>query len=120
MTPLAEALTSHHSRRDPIAGVPLTNVVTGNMYTNTRRALHPSHAVVFDDIYFGYLVFRAFSNRSLTLVNALLSEVDKKKPLEERLIAQLCSRMLGVEDGSEGEGRGAWRGERRARRERAG
>lgn len=59
--------------------------MTGNVYTNTRRAIHPSHAVIFDDIYFGYLVFRAFSNRSLTLVNARLSEVDKSKPLEERL-----------------------------------
>ena len=60
-------------------------MVTGQVYTNPRRAVHPSHAVIFDDIYFGYLVMRSFSNRSLTLVNARLSEVDKKKPLEERL-----------------------------------
>ena len=34
------------------------------------------------------MVLRAFSNRSLTLVNARLSEVDKSKPIADRLDTQ--------------------------------
>ena len=63
-------------------------MVTGNLYNTTRRKAHPSHVVVFDDIYFGYLVMRAFANRRLTLVHAHLSEVDKSKPVGERLDPQ--------------------------------
>jgi hypothetical protein len=84
----AEALDSMPTPHPAIAGVPLTNVVTGQLYSNPKRKMHPTNAVVFDDIYYGYLVMKTFSNRSLALVNARLSEVDKTKPLEERLDTQ--------------------------------
>ena len=61
--------------------IPLRNVVTGKVYQPGRRnAMHPSKAVVFDDIYYGYLILKAYANRSLGLTLARLSEYDKSTP----------------------------------------
>ena len=59
--------------------VPLRNVVSGLLH-EARRGVHPRKAIVFDDIYFGYLCMRALASASLLLVNARLSEFDKSIP----------------------------------------
>lgn len=59
--------------------VPLRNVVSGTLH-EPRRAVHPRKAIVFDDIYFGYLCMRAIASAPLLLVNAHLSEFDKSIP----------------------------------------
>jgi hypothetical protein len=59
---------------------PLRNVVSGKMYEATHP-FHPRRAVIYDDIYYGYLVLRAYANATIALVHARLSEVDKKHPL---------------------------------------
>ena len=38
----------------------LLNVVDGRMYIPARGG-HPKKAVVFDDIYYGYLIWKAYS-----------------------------------------------------------
>ena len=42
--------------------------------------MHPRRGPLYDDIYFGYLVLKAFQQRPMLLVNARLSEFDKSKP----------------------------------------
>jgi hypothetical protein len=55
----------------------MRNVVSGRVLPISSRA-HPRNAVVFDDIYYGYLVLRAFAGRPLKLVFARLSEYRKE------------------------------------------
>ena len=56
---------------------PLVNVIDGRLYPITKGG-HPRRAVVFDDIYYGYLLLRAYRHANLSLVHARISEFDKK------------------------------------------
>ena len=57
----------------------LRNLMSGALY-EPKRVLHPSRQPLFDDIYFGYLTLVALSDRDVLLVNARISEFDKKRP----------------------------------------
>lgn len=59
--------------------VPLRHVVNGKVYT-PAKGFHPKRSVIFDDIYYGYLMLKAFANEPLSLVTAPISEVDKSLP----------------------------------------
>ena len=59
--------------------LPLRHVVNGKVYS-PERGFHPRRAVIFDDIYYGYLMLKAFANEPLSLVTAPISEVDKSLP----------------------------------------
>ena len=58
--------------------VPLRNTVSGRVLGPAQK-YHPSHFVIFDDIYYGYLVLLAFSGERLALVHARLSEYRKDR-----------------------------------------
>jgi hypothetical protein len=46
-----------------------------------RSRYHPRHGIVYDDVYYGYLVSELFAHRKLTFVQAALSEFRKQHPL---------------------------------------
>ena len=56
----------------------LRNAVSGRL-SPSRSARHPSKSIVFDDIYYGYLVLLAYAREPLALVHARLSEYRKDK-----------------------------------------
>lgn len=56
---------------------PLVNVVNGKLY-DPRATNHPRRAVIYDDIYYGYLTLLSYANDSLSLIQARMSEYDKR------------------------------------------
>ena len=53
--------------------MPLRNTINGKTYP-TNSPQHPRKTIVFDDIYYGYLLLRAYHRRPLKMVQAMLSE----------------------------------------------
>lgn len=65
--------------RGPRETEKIRSAYNGRVYRPGSK-MHPASQILFEDVYFGYLMFRYLANRSLTLVYSPISEMRRKAP----------------------------------------